>query len=238
MAESAMQYAVPVREHSVDVRTRFLRQVYGHLGGAVAAFVLIEMFLFTSGLAHAIAAFVFGTSWLLILGGFVLVSWLSSSVAHRATSRPAQYAAYAALIVAESLLFAPLLVIASQTAQSAGAGTNVIAQAGMLTVLGFAGLTLIAMTSGRDFSVLGSFLKWGGIVALVAIVAAVLFGFELGTWFSVAMIAYAGGAILFETSRVLHSDPPARAIAASMQLFASLALLFWYVLRLLSALNR
>ena len=235
MAESATQYALPVREHTADVRTRFLRQVYGHLGGAVAAFVLIETFLFTSGLAYAIADVVFGTSWLLILGGFVLVSWLSSSVAHRATSRPAQYAAYAALIVAESLLFAPLLVIASLSAPE---GSNIIAQAGMLTVLGFAGLTLIAMTSGRDFSVFGSFLKWGGIVALVAIVAAVLFGFELGTWFSVAMIAYAGGAILFETSRVLHSYPPDREIAASMQLFASLALLFWYVLRLLSALNR
>jgi hypothetical protein len=223
-----MHYALPVREHSADVRVRFLRRVYGHLGGAVAAFVLLEMFLFSSGLAYAIAEFVFGTSWLLILGGFILISWLSSSVAHRATSPPAQYAAYAALIVAEALLFAPLLVIASLNAP------GVIAQAGMLSVAGFAGLTLVAMTSGRDFSVLGAFLKWGGIVALIAIVAAVLFGFELGTWFSVAMIAYAGGAILYDTSKVLHSYPPDREVAASMQLFASLALLFWYVLRLLS----
>ena len=228
MAESAMHYALPVREHSADVRVRFLRRVYGHLGGAVAAFVLLEMFLFSTGLAYAIAEFVFGTSWLLILGGFILISWLSSSVAHRATSPPAQYAAYTALIVAEALLFAPLLVIASLNAP------GVIAQAGMLSVAGFAGLTLVAMTSGRDFSVLGAFLKWGGIVALIAIVAAVLFGFELGTWFSVAMIAYAGGAILYDTSKVLHSYPPDREVAASMQLFASLALLFWYVLRLLS----
>ena len=228
MAESAMHYAVPVREHSVDVRLRFLRRVYGHLGGAVAAFVLLELFLFSTGLAYAIADFVFGRSWLLILGGFVLVSWLSSSVAHRATSPPAQYAAYAALIVAETLLFAPMLVIASLNAP------GVIAQAGMLSIVGFAGLTLVAMTSGRDFSVLGALLKWGGVVAIVAIVAAVLFGFELGTWFSVAMIAYAGGAILYDTSRVLHSYPPDREVAASMQLFASLALLFWYVLRLLS----
>lgn len=229
MAESAMHYALPVREHSADVRVRFLRRVYGHLGGAIAAFVLLEVFLFSTGLAYAIAEFVFGTSWLLILGGFILISWLSSSVAHRATSPPAQYAAYTALIVAESLLFAPLLVIASVNGPP-----GVIAQAGMLSVIGFAGLTLVAMTSGRDFSVLGALLKWGGIVALIAIVAAVLFGFQLGTWFSVAMIAYAGGAILYDTSRVLHSYPPDREVAASMQLFASLALLFWYVLRLLS----
>ena len=104
----------------------------------------------------------------------------------------------------------------------------------MLTAVGFAGLTLIALTAGRDFSVLGAFLKWAGIVALLLIVGAVIFGFALGTWFSVAMIAYAGGAILFETSRVLLSYPADRHVAASMQLFASLALLFWYVLRLLS----
>jgi hypothetical protein len=217
-----------VQEQSVDVRVAFMRRVYGHLGGAVAAFVLLEYWLFTTGLAQAITEFVLGTSWLLILGGFVLVSWLSSSVAHRATTPVAQYGAYAALIVAESLLFAPLLFIASLQAD------GVIVQAAMLSVLGFAGLTVIALTSSRDFSVLGAFLKWGGIVALVAIVAAVLFGLQLGTWFSVAMIAYAGGAILYDTSRILRSYPPDREVAASMQLFASLALLFWYVLRLLS----
>lgn len=226
MTESA-SYTIPVGTQSVDVRQRFLRRVYAHLGGAVAGFVLLEMLLFSTGLAMAIARFVFGTSWLLILGGFVLVSWLSSSVAHRASTPAAQYGAYAALIVAEALLFAPLLVIAALQAP------GVIAQAGLLSVVAFAGLTLVALTSGRDFSVLGALLKWGGIVALVLIVAAVLFGLELGTWFSVAMIAYAGAAILYDTSRVLRTYPADREVAASMQLFASLALLFWYVLRLL-----
>jgi FtsH-binding integral membrane protein len=226
MTESA-SYTIPVGTQSVDVRQRFLRRVYAHLGGAVAGFVLLEMLLFSTGLAMAIARFVFGTSWLLILGGFVLVSWLSSSVAHRASTPAAQYGAYAALIVAEALLFAPLLVIASLQAP------GVIAQAGLLSVVAFAGLTLVALSSGRDFSVFGALLRWGGIVALVLIVAAVLFGLELGTWFSVAMIAYAGAAILYDTSRVLRTYPADREVAASMQLFASLALLFWYVLRLL-----
>ncbi len=227
MTESALPLTMPVGTQSVDVRLRFLRRVYGHLGGAVAAFVLLELALFSSGLAYAIAAFVFGTSWLLILGGFVLVSWLSSTVAHRASTPAAQYGAFSALIVVEALLFAPMLVIASLQAP------GVISQAAMLSVVAFAGLTVVALTSGRDFSVLGALLKWGGVVALVLIVAAVLFGLQLGTWFSVAMIAYAGGAILYDTSKVLRSYPADREVAASMQLFASLALLFWYVLRLL-----
>jgi FtsH-binding integral membrane protein len=225
---AALRYATPVAQESTTVRAQFLRRVYTHLGAAVAAFVLLEFTLFSTGLAEAITVFVLNTSWLLILGGFVLISWLSSSVAFRASTPAAQYAGYGALIVAEALIFAPLLFIASLQAPGA------ITQAAMLSVVGFAGLTLIGLTSGRDFSALGALLKWGGIVALMAIVAAVLFGFGLGTWFSVAMIAYAGGAILFETSRVLRSYPADRHVAASMQLFASLALLFWYVLRLLT----
>jgi hypothetical protein len=229
MAESAVPYVAPVLQHTADVRVQFMRRVYAHLMGAVAGFVLIELFLFSTGLAYAILEFVRGTSWLLILGGFVLISWLSSSVAHRATSPAAQYTAYTALIVAESLIFAPLLAIASREGPP-----GVIANAGMLSVVGFAGLSVIALTSSRDFSALGAILKWVGVVALLAIVGAVVFGFALGTWFSVAMIAFAGAAILYNTSKVLRSYPPDRAVAASMELFASLALLFWYVLRLLS----
>jgi hypothetical protein len=229
MAESAVPYVAPVLEHTADVRVQFMRRVYAHLMGAIAAFVLIELFLFSSGLAYAIANFVFNTSWLLILGGFVLISWLSSSVAHRATSPAAQYTAYTALIVAESLIFAPLLAIAAVEGPP-----GVIANAGMLSVVGFAGLSVIALTSSRDFSALGAILKWIGIVALLAIVGAVVFQFELGAWFSVAMIAFAGALILYNTSKVLRTYPPDRAVAASMELFASLALLFWYVLRLMS----
>jgi hypothetical protein len=232
MAEAAAAgYVTPVSEHSADVRVRFMRRVYAHLMGAVAGFVLVELFLFSTGVAYSITEFIFsrgGATWLLILGGFAVVSWLASSVAHRATTPAAQYSAYTALIVAEALLFVPLLAFAARSEP----GT--IATAAILTAVGFAGLTVIALTSGRDFSVLGAYVKWALVVALLLIVGAVVFGFDLGTWFSVAMIGVAGCAILYDTSKVLRSYPPDREVAASMELFASLALLFWYVLRLLS----
>jgi hypothetical protein len=84
--------------------------------------------------------------------------------------------------------------------------------------------------SRKDFSFLGSILRWGFLVALVLIVASILFGFNLGTFFSVAMIALAGGAILYDTSNVLHHYPEDRYVGAALELFASVALLFWYVL--------
>jgi len=70
------------------------------------------------------------------------------------------------------------------------------------------------------------------VIALVLIVTSALFGFNMGTWFSVGMVALAGGAILFETSNVLHYYPEDRYVAAALSLFASVALMFWYVLRL------
>jgi uncharacterized protein len=231
MAESAMAYPAPVVEHNADVRVRFMRRVYAHLMGAIAGFVLLEYFLFSTGLAYTISEYVFNGarySWLLILGGFAVVSWLASSVAHRATSPAAQYSAYTALIMAEALLFVPLLVFAAMSDPDA------ITTAALLSILGFTGLSVIALTSGRDFRVLGAFVKWALVVALLLIVGAVVFGLGLGTWFSVVMIGIAGCAILYDTSKVLRSYPPDREVAASMELFASLALLFWYVLRLLS----
>ena len=46
------------------------------------------------------------------------------------------------------------------------------------------------------------------------------------------MIGYAGGVILYDTSNVLHHFPEDRYVAAALQLFAGIALMFWYVLRL------
>jgi hypothetical protein len=79
---------------------------------------------------------------------------------------------------------------------------------------------------------MGSFLRFGFILAIIAMIAGAFTGFELGTWFSVAMIGLAGGAILYDTSNVLHHYPEDRYVSASLALFASVALLFWYVLRL------
>jgi len=170
-----------------------------------------------------------GTSWLLAMGAFIVVGWLASRTAHTATTMGAQYAALGAYVVAEAVIFVPLLYIANYYAPGA------IQSAASVTLLGFAGLTAVAFISRKDFSFLGSVLRWAGLAALGLIIAGVVFGFQLGTFFSVAMIAFAGGAILYDTSNILHHYPEDRYVGASLELFASVALLFWYVLRLLIA---
>lgn len=216
-----------VSELDVNTRASFITKTYAHLTAAIFAFTLIEVLLFKSGLAYPMAKAMLGTSWLLVLGGFVVVSWLANHMAMSAESKDAQYLALIGFVVAEAVIFVPLLVIADIKAP------GVIASAAMITFCGFTVLTAIVFLTRKDFSFLRTLLFWGGILALAAIVGAVIFKFNLGVWFSLAMIALAGGAILYDTSNVLHHYPEDRYVGASLQLFASVALLLWYVLRLL-----
>lgn len=107
-----------------------------------------------------------------------------------------------------------------------------IESAAAVTIVGFIGLTAVAFVSRKDFSFLGSFLKWGGMVALLLIVGGVIFGFHLGTFFSVGMVGFAGAAILYDTSKIIRTFPEDRYVAAALELFASVALMFWYVLQI------
>lgn len=216
----------PVFTLSESTRAAFLNKTYLHLLGAICAFTGIEIVLFKTGLAYEMGRAMLSTNWLLVLGGFIVVSWIATHVAHTARSLPAQYAALAGFVVAEAIIFVPLLMLAMM------AEPAVIRSAATVTLMGFGGLTAVAVVTGKDFSFLRGLLMFGGILALVAIVAGVLFGFELGTWFSIAMIGLAGGAILYDTSNILHHYPEDRYVGAALELFASVALMFWYVLRL------
>jgi uncharacterized protein len=161
------------------------------------------------------------------LGAFMLTGWLASRTAQTSSSIGMQYFAYAVYVVAEALIFVPLLYIADAKAP----GT--IDSATLVTSLGAGGLMFVAHRTRKDFSFLRAILMWGGVLALVAIVGGVFFGFQLGTWFSVLMIGFAGAAVLYDTSNIILHYPEDRYVSAAMQLFASIALMFWYVLTFL-----
>ncbi|MCY3555350.1 MAG: permease [Gemmatimonadetes bacterium] len=224
-AYSRAQQGIPVAQLGVDVRGAFITRTYTHLLGAILAFALIEIYLFQTGMAESIARVLLGGSWLIVLGGFIILSWIASHFAHSAQTKGGQYGALGLFVVGEAIIFTPLLYVADSMAP------GVINSAATVTLLGFLGLTIVAFHTRKDFSFLGGLLRWGFICALVLIVASVLFGFHLGTIFTVAMIVLAGGAILYDTSNVLHHYPEDRHVGAALQLFASVALLFWYILQ-------
>ena len=209
-------------------RAEFIANTYIHLLGAMIGFVLFEMALFTTTIPATMVRTIAGSnfSWLFFLGGFVLVSWMASRVAATAESKGAQYAALVGFVAAEAVIFAPMIFIAELQAG------GVIQSAALVTLLGFVALTGVAWTSRKDFSFMGAILKWVGMGALLAIVGGMLFGFVLGTWFMVGMIVFAGAAILYQTSNVIRIYPEDRYVAASLELFSSVALMFYYVLML------
>lgn len=215
-----------VASGSAETRAKFIIRTYNHLFGAIIAFTALEVLFFQIGIAEVVARALLGTNWLLVLGGFIVVSWFASRTAHSSKSLQMQYLALGAFILAEAIIFIPLLYIANNYTPGA------ITSAAIVTLVGFSGLTFIAFWTRKDFSFLGGMLKWGGMVALLLIVGGVIFGFQLGTFFSVGMVALAGAAILYDTSNILRNFPEDRYVGAALELFASVALMFWYVLRI------
>lgn len=218
--------SMPVATLPADTRGAFLVRTYSHLALAIALFVGIEVWLFNSGLATTIVTLFSSVSWLVVLGGFMLLSWLATFLANPTIPRPAQYLGLVAYVVLQALITVPLLYVADQTAP------GVIGSAAQATLGGFFLLTGVVVVTRKDFSFLRTFLIWGGLLGLGVIACSVLFQFDLGTWFSVAMVLLAGGSILHTTSAIMRDYPEDADLAAAIQLFAAVALLFWYVLRL------
>ena len=213
-------------------RAAFVGQVYTHVAGALAAFVVFETLFFVTGIAAAMRDFFIGNgggSWLLLLGGVMGVQWFSANAAADLGNPSRQYVGLFGSAFGEALIFAPFL---SYVFSQDGGGATV-AQAVIITGIGFAMLTAIGLFTKKDLSFLRPVMMWGFGVAMLAIVGGLLFGFALGTWFSVAMIGLAGVAILYQTQSVVKRYPIGSHVAASIAVFSSLMTMFWYVLRLL-----
>ncbi len=228
MRAQAQFVGTPVAAAPLEERLAFIKQTYAHLGGAVAAFILIEVLLFRTGVAEAASRTILSSrfGWLAVLGGFMLIGWLADRWAHAGQSRSVQYAGLGIYVLAEALVFMPLLWIASVYSPDA------IPTAAIITLIIFGGLTAIVFVTKKDFSWLRNVLYVGGFVALGLIVASILFGFTLGIVFAAVMVAFAAAYILYYTSNILHKYPVGAHVSASLALFASVALLFWYVLRI------
>lgn len=208
-------------------RATFLTRTYLHLLLAVAAFVALEVVMFQLGWADAIAGTLLsggGQGWLLVLGGFILVSVIATRFAAGAKSLGAQYFGLGLYVVAEAIIFVPLLFVADAHAD------GVIANSALITLLGFTALSMIVFFTRQDFSFLRGFLIWASVAALGFIVIGAFAGWSGGVVFPLLMIGLAGAYILYETSNVLLHYPEDRYVGAALALFAAVALMFWYVI--------
>ncbi|WP_298900714.1 Bax inhibitor-1 family protein [uncultured Psychroserpens sp.] len=215
---------------SATDRVAFYKKTYAHVAGGVLVFIMFEWLLLQS---DAIVSFAMsmtqGWRWLIMLGGFMFITNYAEGMALKTQDKNKQYLAYGLYILAEAFIFVPLLYIATTFLADGG---DVLYQASIVTLSLFTGLSAIVFVTKKDFSFLRTGLTIGFFIAMGLIVAGLLFGFNLGLWFSVAMCLLAGGSILYQTSNMVHKYSTEDYIPAALGLFASLMLLFWYVLQI------
>jgi hypothetical protein len=241
MQNQHQSYEQTYHQHQQDVaanadkatRMEFIRKTYAHLAGAIGAFVVLEIILFMTGVADMVVPMMMqsGFSWLIVLGVFMGVGMLADWWARSDHSRPMQYMGLGLYILAEAVVFMPMMFIAMSVSNS----SMVLSVSAGLTFLVFGALTAFVFITKQDFSFLRIAVIAGGLLAGAGIVLSLIFGFNLGIWFSVFMVGLASIFILYTTSNVLHQYRTDQHVAASLALFSAVALLFWYILRLVLA---
>ncbi|MBU2976189.1 MULTISPECIES: Bax inhibitor-1 family protein [Zobellia] len=212
-------------------KAAFYRKTYAHLAGAVLLFILIETLFFQiPPLLNFALSLTQGYSWLIMLGGFLFITNYAERLALKSDKNSTHYWGLLLYVVAEAFIFIPLIFIAITMTESGS--LDILNQAAIMTLSLFTGLSAIVLLTQKDFSFLKSILAVGFAIALGLIVAGILFGFNLGLLFSAAMVILASGSILYQTSNLVHKYKSNQYVAASLGLFASLMLLFWYILNL------
>ncbi|MDO4880437.1 MAG: Bax inhibitor-1 family protein [Capnocytophaga sp.] len=227
-----MQESVKRITYATDQeRVIFFKKTYTHVAWAILAFIGVESLLVNFVPESFIIAMVSKRwIWLLILGGF----WLASMLAQKwslAQDRTTQYMGLGFYVIIEAIIFLPMIYIAL-----AFSDPNVINQAAIITLALFAGLTAMVFFTKIDFSFLRYVLIVGGFVSLGLIIAGAIFGFNLGLWFSGGMVLLASGSILYQTYQLKADNSPFttdKYVGAALLLFASVMLLFWYILQIL-----
>lgn len=229
--ENQFQQKILIGNLSDVERVAFYKKTYGHVAGGVLVFVLFEYLLLQSEtIVNFMLSMTEGYKWLLMLGGFMLATNYAEGMAMKTTDKNMQYLAYGIYIFFEALIFVPMLYIVTEL--MGPSGSEVLYQASIVTLALFTGLSAAVLVTKKDFSFLKTGLTIGFFIAIGLIVAGALFGFNLGLWFSVGMCLLAGGSILYQTSNLVKTYGVEDYIPAALGLFASLMLLFWYILRI------
>ncbi|PDS25457.1 Bax inhibitor-1/YccA family protein [Flavobacterium branchiophilum] len=217
-----------VAHASSTEQATFYKKTYLHVALAVLSFIIVESFLLKVVPESIVISMISSRFlWLFLIGIFWLGSVLTTNMT-MAASRDKQYLGLGLYVFLEGFLFLPLITVAIQMT-----GGDVIMQAALITLFMFLGLTAVVFLTKADFSFLRTALVIGGFLSIGIVIVGALFGFNLGLWFSVFMVVLASGSILYQTNQIKNQYGTAQYVGAALQLFASVMMLFWYILRIL-----
>lgn len=228
--------AMPVAYSQPSERANFIRTTYLHLAGAILAFAAIECAIFMAfGVENVMMASMRFLSTpmsnFIVIALFIGAGFLARMWARSRGSIAMQYAGLGLYVVAEALIFIPLLAVAQYFTHFEG----IIPQAGVLTLMLFGGLTTAAFVTRKDFSFLAPIISVASWLILGVVIISMFFpaSLQLGMWFSFLVIALAAASILYTTSNILLHYSTDMYVAAALELFAAVATLFYYIIVLL-----
>lgn len=223
-----------------DARKSFIRRTYVHLMAAIYGLVALEFLYFQIAPLDRWVEGLFQMrwGWLALFGGYVIISRIAESWARSDASIEKQYFGLVTYVFAFSIILCPLLWIANHYATVINGLTfSPILVAAVATLAVFGVLTATVFMTGKDFSFLGPILGIGSLILFGVILLAAFGMFNLGTGFAMLLVAFASAAILYDTSNVLHHYRTEQHVAAALALFASVGLLFWYILQIVISLS-
>jgi FtsH-binding integral membrane protein len=143
-------------------RAAFIRRTYSHLAVALLLFTGLEYYLVHAPFAAKLASSMTGgMSWMIVLGLFMGVSYVANKLATSGGSEQMQYLGLGIFIIAEAIVFLPLLFMATHFG-----GEGLIPSAGLMTLLLVGGITATVFITKKDFSFMGSILSMGGFVGI------------------------------------------------------------------------
>jgi len=218
-----------VKNLSVDQRAGFIRRTYAHVALAIGFMAVSCAFLLQIGVGEALAKILSNGGIMTIViyfGLFIGAGIVADRWARSEQSVTMHYVALLGYAFVEALIVVPALYVASVVAPSA------ITDAAITTAALVTAITYIAFTTKKDFSFLGPYLMVGGVIAMVTCVAGWVLGFELSLFVMAAIVALAGGFVLFNTSNIIHVYQEHQHVAASLSLFASIAFMFRFILQM------
>ncbi|PKN23774.1 MAG: hypothetical protein CVU65_13635 [Deltaproteobacteria bacterium HGW-Deltaproteobacteria-22] len=213
---------------SLDISERgaFIAKVYNYLFGAVALMVATGFVAYKQIALESISRGffwgIFGASMLVLIAGM-----FSSRV------KGLNLVLFGIYAILEGVF----LGVLAKMYVTAGLG-SIFAQAAVLSLLVFGGLTAFVHITKKDFSFMGGFL----FVMLLLLIGAGIVSFFIKSTILHLGIAVGGTAIfsmyiLFDTSQVIHRIHEDEAVTGAWMLFIDLIGLFLYLLDLLTILS-
>lgn len=218
-------YSGVVSRAPVDVRAEFIRKVYTLFFSSVLITVGVGWFC----AQPAVMAVIMPMQILFWLVGFGLVIGIGWS----RKANAANVGMLFGLAAVWGAMLGPLLAIVERFAPGVGA------QAAVLTIATFGGLSLYAIQSKKDFSYLAGFLFAALIGLIVAGIVMMFFHTPLMSMiYAAAGILIFCGYTLYDTSQIMNRLSPNEAVAGALDLFLDFLNLFLFILRLLLEMNR